>query len=243
MKIKTLEAIKELDSLASMYKSSTSPEAREHYDYYAKILIDYTCEDRHREHILNYWEQVKKMKKRILVLGSSPKQEEYSQHNPEEDFFYGDYEFYYVDLFNDADLIYDLNNFPYPFENEEFDGIFASHIIEHIYKEKFLVLMKELHRITKKDSQIVIYVPHASGLGSFTHPTHYNYFSYGTFDSLCDDILTLEKYFVNMFSLDYKKLKFPRRFFFLNFLKPSTFETWFSGIFHAHEIKFILIKK
>ncbi len=66
------------------------------------------------------------------------------------------------------DVIHDLNTFPYPFNNDEFDVIEAEHVLEHL-EDPFKV-MKELHRIAKNGALVVIKVPHFSR--GFTHPEH-----------------------------------------------------------------------
>jgi predicted SAM-dependent methyltransferase len=43
------------------------------------------------------------------------------------------------------DVVYNLNIFPYPFADNAFDLIEASHILEHL--DKPFAVMKELHRI------------------------------------------------------------------------------------------------
>ena len=66
------------------------------------------------------------------------------------------------------DVIHDLNVFPYPFQDNEFDFIEARHVLEHL-KDPFGV-MRELHRITKPGGKILIKVPHFSR--GFAHPEH-----------------------------------------------------------------------
>jgi len=66
------------------------------------------------------------------------------------------------------DVKYDLNKIPYPFKKNEFDLIEADHVLEHL-KNPFKV-MKELHRISKNNSLIIIKVPHFSR--GFTHAEH-----------------------------------------------------------------------
>ncbi len=62
--------------------------------------------------------------------------------------------------FCNPDTIHDLNNFPYPFKDNNFELIEASHVFEHL-NEPFEV-MKELHRILKQNGKLIIKVPHFS---------------------------------------------------------------------------------
>lgn len=75
-----------------------------------------------------------------------------------------------VDFFSasNPDIRHDLNKFPYPFADNEFNLIEANHVLEHL-ANPFMV-MKELHRISKNGSVVVIKVPHFSR--GFTHPEH-----------------------------------------------------------------------
>jgi len=66
------------------------------------------------------------------------------------------------------DIVYNLEIFPYPFKKNSFDIIEADHILEHL-SDPFQV-MKELHRILKKDGILIIRVPHFSR--ALTHPQH-----------------------------------------------------------------------
>lgn len=66
------------------------------------------------------------------------------------------------------DVIHDLNELPYPFQDNEFDYVEADHVLEHL-DDPFGV-MKEMHRITKDGGRIAIRVPHFSR--GFTHPEH-----------------------------------------------------------------------
>lgn len=66
------------------------------------------------------------------------------------------------------DVQHDLNKIPFPFADEEFDFIYASHILEHL--DKPFVIMTELHRILKPGGKLQIKVPHFSR--GFTHSEH-----------------------------------------------------------------------
>ena len=66
------------------------------------------------------------------------------------------------------DVKHNLNQFPYPFEDNKFDEIMASHVLEHL--DKPFDVMKEFHRILKPGGQLIIKVPHFSR--GFTHAEH-----------------------------------------------------------------------
>lgn len=66
------------------------------------------------------------------------------------------------------DLVWNLDNLPYPFPEGSFSLIEADHVLEHL-KDPFNA-MKEFHRLLKKDGIVTIRVPHFSR--GFTHPDH-----------------------------------------------------------------------
>jgi len=68
----------------------------------------------------------------------------------------------------DVDVIHDLNEIPYPFEDNSLEHINAYHILEHL--DKPFWVMKELHRILKPGGVLHIKVPHFSR--GFTHAEH-----------------------------------------------------------------------
>ena len=79
-----------------------------------------------------------------------------------------------------VDIVFDLNNLPLPFKDNEFDYILCNDIIEHILD--YIPLMKELHRILKDGAIIEIKVPHYTYSRAYADPTHVRYFSMELFD-------------------------------------------------------------
>lgn len=85
-----------------------------------------------------------------------------------------------ISEYSDADIIHDLNKFPYPFNDNEFDFINADNVLEHLVD--IVKVMEELHRITKNGSIIKIIVPFFRSDYSFIDPTHKHFFTYRSFD-------------------------------------------------------------
>ncbi len=75
-----------------------------------------------------------------------------------------------VDFFSvqEPDVRHDLNSFPYPFPDSSFDHVESDHCLEHL--DAPFAVMREIHRITKPGSTVVIKVPHFSR--GFTHTQH-----------------------------------------------------------------------
>lgn len=81
-----------------------------------------------------------------------------------------------------ADIIWDLNKFPYPFEDDEFDLVYCRSIIEHL--DDVTKVMDEIHRITKSNGEVTILTPHFSSKDALADPTHKHTFSSNAFDHL-----------------------------------------------------------
>src|SRR4051812_20591304 len=81
------------------------------------------------------------------------------------------------------DVVWDLNVFPYPFEDALFDVVVCEHVIEHL--RDVIWVMEELHRVSKPGGRLYITVPHFSSLNFNTDPTHVHAFSSRSFDYLC----------------------------------------------------------
>ncbi len=83
-----------------------------------------------------------------------------------------------------VDVVHDLNLFPYPFEDNTFDEVYAIHIIEHL--DSILAAMEEIYRITKPSARVTIITPHHSDAISWQDPTHkwhLNSYSFSYFDA------------------------------------------------------------
>lgn len=100
------------------------------------------------------------------------------------------------------DVVHDLNDFPYPFENDSFDIIEASHVLEHL--DKPFMAMKEMHRILKPNGLLHLKVPHFSR--GMTHPEHSHGFDI-TFPLYFDKTFTKSGFFGVEFCLEKMNLR------------------------------------
>ena len=82
------------------------------------------------------------------------------------------------------DVVWDLNNFPYPFEDQSYDLIECYDVIEHI--DSIPKVMEQCHRILKKGGVIKLTTPHFSSANSYIDPTHKFHLSYFSFDCFSD---------------------------------------------------------
>ncbi len=92
----------------------------------------------------------------------------------------------------DADVVHDLNVFPYPFEDNSFEEIHCSHILEHL--PDLISVMRELYRISKPGAKIFVEAPYWSSHRAFKDPTHIRFFTDNTFDYFS------EEYSMNFYS-------------------------------------------
>lgn len=80
----------------------------------------------------------------------------------------------------DVEVVHDLNIFPYPFEDNTFDVVIATHVLEHL--DDLVKVMKEIWRILKPGGVLKVTVPYFASHNAFTDPTHKRFFTYFTFD-------------------------------------------------------------
>ena len=79
-----------------------------------------------------------------------------------------------VDKFGNPDLCFDLETFPYPWENNSVAEIEIHHVLEHLGQqtETYLKIIQELYRICQPNAKIHITVPHHRSDRFFHDPTH-----------------------------------------------------------------------
>ncbi len=69
-----------------------------------------------------------------------------------------------------ADIIWDLDQFPWPVESNSFNEARLIHVIEHV--GDVIATMEEVHRILKPGGQIILETPHYTDFSSWCDPTH-----------------------------------------------------------------------
>jgi len=161
-----------------------------------------------------------------------------------------------------ADVVHDLNKFPYPFPDSEFDSIICTHIVEHI--DDIVSFMEEIHRIGKPNALVKILTPHFSHRASYTDPTHKHHLAAHAFDFFIDEVEVPPPFFLRAvnrvfqfwyptnkfytqakFELVERKLLFSNlfRWLWVGFLANSfvdLYEFYFAFIFPARDMSFVL---
>ena len=84
-----------------------------------------------------------------------------------------------INPLSDADVIHDLNNLPYPFQDSVFDEIIADNVIEHL--DDVIKIMEELSRISNSGARIKIIVPYFRSVWAYIDPTHRHHFTVDSF--------------------------------------------------------------
>jgi len=143
-----------------------------------------------------------------------------------------------INPISNADIIHDLNIFPYPFKDNEFDEILATSIIEHL--DDIIAVMREIHRICKPGGVVKILVPFFASWTAFTDPTHKHCFGIHSFDYFIKG-KPLSRYSYSDFSFNLKEVRYQKgcggRLRFLD-----KFILWFANHFKdSYENRFAFI--
>lgn len=148
-----------------------------------------------------------------------------------------------------VDVVFDLEELPYPFEDNSVDEIYASHILEHFQDP--IAIIHELHRILKVGGQLRIKVPHPTNPGIFSvyHKSHFCLTDFYRMTDY-DDPIELSADKIEKFKLKQLRINFLKGIHFHNYIieplaniHPQLYEHLFSGLFHAKEYDVIIIKK
>ncbi len=140
---------------------------------------------------------------------------------------------------SDADIVLNLETFPWPIKSNSFEQIFCRHILEHL--DDVVKAMEEIHRISRPKAKVIIEVPHFSHPDAFRDPTHKHYFSYFTIEYFTGNPL-FPQYSRVRFKILKREIKATSGInrFLSSRLKPSFYEERFSRIFPAYGLYFEL---
>ena len=153
----------------------------------------------------------------------------------------------YSDRHN-ADVIHDLNIFPYPFESNSIDQIYLDNVLEHF--DKPMQVMEEVHRICKHGAFVKVIVPYFRSVWAYIDPTHQHFFAVDSFAYYDPDHIICQRY-------DYVKTRFKvERVVFNETLQdkrwtkrlmiklankyPNRYETYLSHLYPLDDITYYL---
>jgi len=83
----------------------------------------------------------------------------------------------------EPDLVWNLEQYPYPFEDSKFSTIECFDVIEHL--QDIPKVMEEFHRILEPGGIVKVTTPHFSCANSYIDPTHKYHLSYFSLDYFC----------------------------------------------------------
>ncbi len=85
-----------------------------------------------------------------------------------------------------VDVVIDLNQLPWPFEENTFDRVIFKHSMSHF--ENIIPIMEEVFRISKKNAVVDIIAPHYTSDNFHTDPTHKVSMGYRSMYYFCTNI-------------------------------------------------------
>lgn len=142
-----------------------------------------------------------------------------------------------IDKSASPDILHDLDIYPYPIKDNEFDKIYAKHVIEHLNNP--VDFMREICRILKPGGIVFIETPHFSCRVAYSEPQHKLFYSYFMFNSLMKGLnlevveqkITFYKSFRHI-GVSYLANKFP-----------DTYERFWAYIFPSENVILVARKK
>ena len=81
-----------------------------------------------------------------------------------------------------AEIVHDLDEYPWPFDDSVFEEVFANSVLEHV--ADLIKCFAEIHRILKPGGILKGGVPWYNYVGAFGDPTHKHFFTKTTFQYL-----------------------------------------------------------
>ena len=150
---------------------------------------------------------------------------------------------------HDADVVHDLNVFPYPFESSIFDEIYIDNTLEHL--DDVVRVMEEIHRICKPGGFVKVIVPYFRSVWACVDPTHKHFFTVNSLAYFDPDHIFCRRYDYSSARFKQEKLVFNET---LNnrwtkklVLKlanrwPSRYEYYLSHFYPLDDISFYLRK-
>ncbi len=146
-----------------------------------------------------------------------------------------------------ADVIHDLNVFPYPLADSSFDEIYLDNTLEHL--DDVIRVMEEVHRICKPGGLVKVIVPYFRSPWAFIDPTHKHYFTVNSFAYFDPDDIICQRYDYTLTRFKIENVVFneslvnrwsKRQVLKLANRWPSRYEHYFSHFYHLDDVSFYL---
>lgn len=87
---------------------------------------------------------------------------------------------------DEVDVVHDLNEMPWPWEDNSFDKIAALAVLEHLDPD-LVASLNECHRILRPGGTVVLKLPMWNHSRSYDDPTHRWFFTLNSLDQFCPE--------------------------------------------------------
>jgi SAM-dependent methyltransferase len=141
-----------------------------------------------------------------------------------------------------ADVIHDLDRFPYPLPSDAFDLIVMQDILEHL--QDVPGTLREVHRVARDGARVRIRTPHYSSWYAYGDPTHRRAFSAFSLDGF--DLASPHLAYADpLFRILKREILFPRLWRVTGVAAlanrfPARWEQLFAFVFRAENLYFEL---
>ncbi len=148
-----------------------------------------------------------------------------------------------------ADLVHNLNVFPYPLADESFDEIYLDNTLEHL--DDVIRVMEEVHRICKPGGRVKVIVPYFRSVWAAIDPTHRHAFAVDSFAYFDPDHIICQRYDYTLARFKTEKVVFNetlvKRWWTRAALRlanrwPWKYEYYFSHFYPLDDISYYLRK-
>jgi SAM-dependent methyltransferase len=102
-----------------------------------------------------------------------------------------------------VDIVHDVNQTPWPINDNTFDLVFLNHALEHV--QDVVRTMEEIHRVCKPGGHVVIQVPYFRCVDAFNDPTHVHFFTANTLEYFIEGTNLAKYHYSNSY---FRKLGF-----------------------------------
>jgi predicted SAM-dependent methyltransferase len=149
-----------------------------------------------------------------------------------------------------VDVVHNLTQYPYPFEDNSVDEIWMDNVLEHL--DNPLRVVEEIHRICKQGALVHIGVPYFRSFYAAIDPTHVNSFGVFWFNYFDPNHKFHHKYQYSKAQFKIEKIEFDREYKNnrMNFLRrqllryaeknPEKYEAKLSHLFPLNSLTYYL---
>lgn len=139
-----------------------------------------------------------------------------------------------------VDVVHDLNSYPWPFSDNEFDRVLFTGSLECL--DSVLQAMEEAHRVARPGGRVEIHTTHFASSNSYWDPLQKWHFSFYTFDYFLEDF-TYPVYTSRKYRMIRKKFIFRRKWGMgqiLSKLSPRRYEKYYAQRYPPYRLFFEL---